>query len=130
MADTTGIAWTNKTRFLSVEPLLEDLGIIDMTGINWVIVGGESGHGARRFELDWARSIQSQCDAAGVPWFFKQAGGNAWDWDRGDAPNQQPSELVQLALRDRKGGDMTELPAELQVQDFPCKTSNSTSANP
>jgi protein gp37 len=62
-------------RFLSIEPLLEDLGCIDLTGISWVIVGGESGHGARPMRADWVYSIRSQCDLAGVPFFFKQWGG-------------------------------------------------------
>lgn len=61
-------------RFLSVEPLLEDLGTIDLTGIHWVIVGGESGHHARPMHPDWARSLRDQCQAAGVPFFFKQWG--------------------------------------------------------
>ncbi len=62
-------------RFLSIEPLLEDLGTIDLTGISWVIVGGESGHGARPMQPDWVRSIRDQCKEAGVPFFFKQWGG-------------------------------------------------------
>jgi protein gp37 len=62
-------------RFLSVEPLLEDLGKIDLTGISWVIVGGESGHGARPMQPEWVRSIRDQCDDAGVSFFFKQWGG-------------------------------------------------------
>jgi len=62
-------------RFLSIEPLLEDLGRLKLTGISWVIVGGESGHGARPMEADWARSIRDQCLAAGVAFFFKQWGG-------------------------------------------------------
>ena len=61
-------------RFLSVEPLLEDLGVIDLTGIDWVICGGESGKGARPMHPDWARSLRDQCQAAGVPFFFKQWG--------------------------------------------------------
>ena len=61
-------------RFLSVEPLLEDLGQIDLTGIHWVIVGGESGPGARPMHPDWARGVRDQCVAAGVPFFFKQWG--------------------------------------------------------
>ncbi len=64
-----------KTRFLSVEPLLEDLGTINLAGIHWVIVGGESGHGARPIEKGWVLSIRDQCQAAGVPFFFKQWGG-------------------------------------------------------
>jgi protein gp37 len=62
-------------RFLSIEPLLEDLGEIDLSGIDWVIVGGESGRGARPMEKPWVRSIQRQCAAARVPFFFKQWGG-------------------------------------------------------
>ena len=64
-----------QTRFLSVEPLLEDLGPLDLTGIHWVIVGGESGPGARPMDADWVRSIRDQCRTAGVPFFFKQWGG-------------------------------------------------------
>jgi protein gp37 len=62
-------------RFLSVEPLLEDLGKINLEGIGWVIVGGESGPGARPLERAWVVSIHQQCRAAGVPFFFKQWGG-------------------------------------------------------
>jgi len=62
-------------RFLSVEPLLEDLGTVDLRGIDWVIAGGESGHGARPMEKSWARSIRDQCLAAHVKFFFKQWGG-------------------------------------------------------
>ena len=62
-------------RFLSVEPLLEDLGRIDLGGIDWVIVGGESGHGARTMKAEWVVSVRDQCLAANVPFFFKQWGG-------------------------------------------------------
>jgi protein gp37 len=62
-------------RFLSVEPLLEDLGTLNLQGIHWVIVGGESGHGARPLEKAWVTSIREQCAEAGVPFFFKQWGG-------------------------------------------------------
>lgn len=62
-------------RFLSIEPLLEDLGQIDLTGIGWVIVGGESGPGHRPMRLEWAKSIRDQCRAAGVPFWFKQVSG-------------------------------------------------------
>jgi protein gp37 len=59
-------------RFLSIEPLLEDIGEIDLTGIGWVIVGAESGHRARPMDDAWVRSIRDQCAAASVPLFFKQ----------------------------------------------------------
>jgi protein gp37 len=62
-------------RFLSIEPLLEDLGKIDLTGIAWAIVGGESGPGARPMKREWVKSIQNQCKRDGVPFFFKQWGG-------------------------------------------------------
>ena len=64
-----------QVRFLSIEPLLEDLGPINLQGIHWVIVGGESGPGARPMEKDWAETIRGQCESAGVPFFFKQWGG-------------------------------------------------------
>ena len=62
-------------RFLSVEPLLESLGPFDLSGIHWVIAGGESGHGARPVEESWIREVRDQCRQAGVPFFFKQWGG-------------------------------------------------------
>ncbi len=62
-------------RFLSIEPLLEDLGKLDLTGIDWVIVGGESGPGARPIRAEWVCEIRDQCKDAGVPFFFKQWGG-------------------------------------------------------
>ncbi len=62
-------------KFLSLEPLLEDIGTLDLTDIDWVIVGGESGPGARPMEADWARNIREQCVEQNVPFFFKQWGG-------------------------------------------------------
>src|SRR5207253_3785873 len=62
-------------RILSVEPLLEDLGPLDLDGIGWVILGGESGPGARPMRPEWALSVRDQCRRAGVPFFFKQWGG-------------------------------------------------------
>jgi len=62
-------------RFLSLEPLLGPLPELDLTDIGWVIVGGESGPGARPVDPDWVREIRDQCLCAGVPFFFKQWGG-------------------------------------------------------
>jgi protein gp37 len=62
-------------QFLSIEPLLEDLGSINLEGIHWVIVGGESGFGARPLKREWVISIREQCFHARVPFFFKQWGG-------------------------------------------------------
>jgi len=64
-----------RVRFLSIEPLLEDLGTLDLRDIHWVIVGGESGPGARPMRQEWVESIQEQCLEARVPFFFKQWGG-------------------------------------------------------
>ena len=68
-----------KIRFLSIEPLLEHIGELDLTDIHWVIVGGESGHGARPMKPEWAIDIQQQCDEQDVSFFFKQWG--AWGAD-------------------------------------------------
>lgn len=62
-------------RFLSIEPLLEDLGRINLDAINWVIVGGESGPRARPMDIAWARSIRQQCQEAQIAFFLKQLGG-------------------------------------------------------
>ena len=62
-------------RFLSLEPLLEPLPSLDLDGIHWVIVGGESGHEARPIATDWVRKIRDQCLATDTPFFFKQWGG-------------------------------------------------------
>lgn len=101
-------------RFLSCEPLLGPIEFSDVTkrsdavrqlgkrsldGIHWVIVGGESGPGARRMEVEWARSIVEQCGMAGVPVFMKQMGGHG---------KLHP-----------KGGDPSEWPEDLRVREFP-----------
>ena len=62
-------------KFLSLEPLLGAISDLDVAGIDWVIVGGESGPGARPMRREWAESILAQCGEAGVPFFFKQWGG-------------------------------------------------------
>ena len=63
------------TRFLSIEPLIGPLGALDLSGIAWVIAGGESGPRARPMEIGWVRSVRDQCLAQDVPFFFKQWGG-------------------------------------------------------
>lgn len=95
-------------RFLSLEPLLEDLGELDLRGIHWVIVGGESGPGARPFNWMWADSIIKQCKAADVPVFMKQYGSN---------PIGGMGERI--PFKDKKGGDMSEWPESLRVREFP-----------
>jgi protein gp37 len=64
-----------RVRFLSIEPLIEDLGTFNLSGISWAIVGGESGPGARPMREEWVISIRDQCRESRVPFFFKQWGG-------------------------------------------------------
>ena len=66
-------------RFLSVEPLLEDIGKVKLSGIHWVIVGGESGKGARPMQAAWVDNVKKQCAAAKVRFFFKQWGAHGAD---------------------------------------------------
>lgn len=68
-----------QVRFLSLEPLIGPLPNLDLAGIDWVIVGGESGPGSRPMKREWVEDIRSQCLAAGVPFFFKQWGGTRKD---------------------------------------------------
>ena len=96
-------------RFLSVEPLLEDLGALDLTGIGWVIVGGESGNGARPLNVGWVRRIVEQCREQRVPVFVKQLG---------RAPTME-SGLVPLRLARRKGNEPSEWPEDLRVRQMP-----------
>lgn len=65
---------TNSIKFLSIEPLLEDLGAVDFSGIDWVIVGGESGNQARPMQKEWAINIKNQCEEQDVAFYFKQWG--------------------------------------------------------
>jgi len=131
-------------RFISVEPMLEQIDLCltagsevsgaegAARGIHWVIVGGESGPGARPFDIAWARSVIAQCREAGVACFYKQAGCNvivrdvddmgpddyrAWDDVHRGEPF--PPEGVRLRLRSPKGGDPSEWPEELRVREFP-----------
>jgi protein gp37 len=100
-------------RFVSCEPLLGEIDLRrwlvslfnpSATRLDWVIVGGESGHGARPMHPDWARSLRDQCQDAGVAFFFKQIG-TAWAKLHG--------------CRDSHGGDMSEWPEDLRVREYP-----------
>jgi len=141
------IDWLRKTpaavRFLSLEPLLEDLGELDLAGIDQCIVGGESGPGARGCDLAWIRSIQTQCSSAGIACFIKQLGAKPFDtdfnghisrktvvashakqspWLEGftKVTSKSGVKLIKhLRLNDRKGGDWDEWPADLKVREFP-----------
>ncbi len=161
-------------RFLSVEPMLEavdlenlpsasgigrylnclsnagaDPGALIPSKIDWVICGGESGPGARGFNLAWAESLLGQCRDAGVPFFMKQAGSvpvmdeSAWSekyspmrglaaekryWLKASHDKRAPLGCVPLVMKDRKGGDPAEWPELLRVREFP--TSQKTEAVP
>ena len=95
--------------FLSVEPLIAPV-LLELDGIDWVIVGGESGPNARPCNLAWIRSIVEQCKAAGVSVFVKQLGANVFD----PASSNNPKNL-----KDKKGGDISEWPEDLRVREFP-----------
>lgn len=119
--------------FLSAEPLLGPLNLhqalckhfnpdrreqqighwCDGPQIQWVIGGGESGPGARPCDVSWIRSIIAQCKAAGVPCFVKQLGANPQylEW--------RYKSMMDLKLKDRKGGDPSEWPEDLRVREFP-----------
>jgi hypothetical protein len=86
--------------------------------LDWIIVGGESGHNARAFRVEWAESIIAQCKAAGVRCFVKQLGSNPRKL--GEAIGDTGfSGVPALRLRDRKGGDASEWPEGLRVREFP-----------
>lgn len=94
---------------------------LDLTGIDWVIVGGESGKGARPFDVGWAREIVSACrlNADGAPAVFVKQLGAMPLADIGVRDGCGAPVLGKLNLRDRKGGDWDEWPADLRVREFP-----------
>ena len=113
-------------RFVSAEPLLGpvDLSIYLATGwdeppfddlLNWVIVGGESGNGARPMDLAWARGIVQQCAAAEVPVFVKQLGAKPVT----HPPHYPEGQDLLLLLNDGKGGDPDEWPEDLRIRQWP-----------
>ncbi|MET0001349.1 MAG: phage Gp37/Gp68 family protein [Candidatus Thiodiazotropha lotti] len=81
-----------KIRFLSIEPLLEDLGNLNLEGIHWVIVGGESGPKARPMQPDWVENVRIQCHEQGASFFFKQWGG--WGADGVRRPKSENGRLL------------------------------------
>lgn len=95
-----------RVRFLSLEPLIGPLPDLNLDGIDWVIVGGESGRHARPMEAAWVKDIQDQCKKAGVAFFFKQLG-SVW--------------ASRIGTKDRKGSDWHDLPLELRVREYPLR---------
>lgn len=104
-------------RFISAEPLLGPLPSLDLDTINWVILGGESGPGARPLELDWIRDVIGQCRTAGVAPFVKQLG-TVW------ARDHHVGGKSVAALGDTKGGNPEYWPAGLRVRDYPATVHN------
>lgn len=105
-------------RFVSIEPMLEAVNVVAwLAHLDWVIVGGESGPGARFMEVSWVRSIVAQCKGAGVPVFVKQLGAKPID------PTVKCGITCGCGLhygfRDRKGGDPSEWPEDLRVRELP-----------
>ena len=86
--------------------------------LDWIIVGGESGHGARPMDVAWARSIVTQCKAAGVVCFMKQLGSHPIAEYDGEGEHA-PGSYFDWLTKDRKGGTMAEWPADLRVREFP-----------
>lgn len=86
-------------RFLSLEPLLGPVGTLDLRGIHWVIVGGESGPGAREIKAEWVRDIRGQCQRASVAFFFKQLGGVQKSRNGRMLDRRTFSEMPEAALR-------------------------------
>jgi protein gp37 len=93
-----------RIKFLSIEPLLGPIPELDLRGINWAIVGGESGGKCRAMELDWIAGIRAACENQNVPLFIKQTGEKL---------------ARRLKLTSKKGGDPAEWPEELRVRQFP-----------
>lgn len=100
----------------------------DGARLDWIVVGGESGPGARPFDIGWARSTVEQCKGAGVACFVKQLGARVnWDgcagpdehWPTGTKKVDHGNGGWRIMLRDRKGGDMEEWPADLRVREWP-----------
>jgi len=91
-------------RFLSVEPLLARIPLLELTCIDWVIVGGESGTGARPMEADWVREIRDRCIASRVPFFFKQWGGFRKGRTGRSLDGRTWDEMPQPALRWQRPG--------------------------
>jgi hypothetical protein len=135
----TAAIWGNRLRaargfaklFFSAEPLVGDPGAIPLEGIDWVIVGGESGPAARPCDLAWLRSIVDQCTRNAVPVFVKQLGAvpvmdeATWRADprtkllSASNRNRAIAGTVPLATADKKGGDLAEWPADLRVRQYP-----------
>jgi len=119
-------------RWVSVEPMTEEIDlrfnrlqirkkkgvIVPLRGPDWIVVGGESGNGARACEIDWIRSIVQQCERASTPCFVKQLGRHVADVTRREGWVHDGAGRL-LLIKDSHGGDMAEWPLDLRVREFP-----------
>jgi protein gp37 len=105
-------------RFISCEPLLENLPDLDLTGIDWAIAGGESGPQARPFDIEWARTIRRQCEDTSTTFFFKQLGGTP---RRGGKMYELPAKKSN-GRRDSHGAVLENFPPDLRIQKWPNTT--------
>jgi len=94
-----------RVKFISFEPLIGCVGEVDLTGIDWAIMGGESGPNARYLDTNWIDRLMNNCRAQGVAIFVKQLGAHP----------------IGLNLKNRKGADVSEWPKRFRVQEMPCK---------
>lgn len=122
-----------RVRFASYEPAIGPVGWYDLTTsgswlrypLDWIIVGGESGPGARPFQAQWAREAIAFGDDMGVPVFIKQMGENAYDGERCAKSSCNEIDLCthlvprKLTFNDRKGGDPSEWPADIRRREMP-----------
>lgn len=112
--------------FISYEPAIGPPDFLDdhrsMAGIDWIIVGGESGPGARPFHIDWVRAVVEHGKRHEVPVFVKQMGSNPVRWPAWRLPHHADAPTVPLNLRHKSGADPSEWPEDLRVQQFHTST--------
>lgn len=109
-------------RFVSFEPLLEDLGTVILDRIHWAIIGGESGPGSRPCHLYWIRRLLSQCRKQNVAPFVKQWGSKPMQYLTAEESLSEKGKDYRAVLQDSKGGDIAELPEDIRVREFPMLT--------
>lgn len=114
LCDTLGMWWNSTMECFESTTSLG----FNRNRLDWVIVGGESGRGAREFDIAWPRAIVRQCKAAGVPVFVKQMGARPV-WDQPDDGIAEPPYWGRIKYIDKSGGEPTEWPADLRVREFP-----------
>lgn len=106
-------------RFISAEPLLGPINLSKWQNLlDWVICGGESGPGARPFDIGWSRDLLAQCKNSGITFFMKQMGSFPV-WTNPNARSEFDEGGGRIELKDRKGGDWNEWPEDIRMREFP-----------